>query len=197
MSPVLDSIGSVKGYGWGSFSSLLPSFESIATATVSGTGTNSVSFTSIPSTYKHLQIRVTAKWNYTLNADQSNIIIRINGDTGANYSYRSLVGNGSAVSTGGGTGYTFIYFQTQIVGNYTTETSIYSGSVIDILDYGDTNKFKTIRGMGGFDRSGSGWVGLASGMWSSTNAVTSITLTNDFDADWIQYSSFALYGIKG
>ena len=54
MSPILESIGSVKGFGWGSFS-IPPSFESIATVTVASNA-YSVDFTSIPQTYNSLQI---------------------------------------------------------------------------------------------------------------------------------------------
>jgi hypothetical protein len=66
---------------------------------------------------------------------------------------------------------------------------------MDILDYANTNKFKTTRTLTGSDLNGSGVVSLDSGSWRSTSAITSITFTAR--ANLINtYSSFALYGIK-
>jgi len=83
-----------------------------------------------------------------------------------------------------------------------TNTSLYPFvTVIDILDYQNTSKNKTIRGLSGQDGNASGtatnWrIQLSSGAWYNSSAVTSITI---FVPTWTlgQYSSFALYGIKG
>jgi hypothetical protein len=77
--------------------------------------------------------------------------------------------------------------------------SIFGSGVVDILDYKNTNKNKTIRSIGGYDINGSGsgyaYTSFYSGNWRSTSAVTSITFTM-VAGDYAQYSSFALYGIK-
>jgi hypothetical protein len=68
---------------------------------------------------------------------------------------------------------------------------------MDILDYTSTNKNKTVRSLGGFDRNGGGIITLSSSLWFKTpEAITSIRLKPQ-SSSWTQYSSFALYGIKG
>ena len=163
------------------------SYYSIATQTVGSGGASSITFSSIPSTYTHLQIRVMA----LSAASFHNTLVQFNGDTGANYTLHQLVGNGSAASaygTGGQNNFT--------LGQLGTST--YPGvEIMDILDYANTNKYKTVRDLSGTDSNGTGQtlIILRSGVWMNTSAVTSITLTND-GGSYNQYSSFALYGVK-
>jgi hypothetical protein len=160
------------------------SYESIATVT--GTGSSSsVTFTSIPSTYKHLQVRMSA-----INSFGS-LYMRVNGDTGTNYSRHYLYGNGSAVYAAGAASSSLIYLNPN--GGNTTSPQ---GGIIDIQEYANTSMNKTVRAFIGVDMNGSGSVWLASGAWLSTSAVTSLTFA--FDANNILTgSTFALYGIKG
>jgi hypothetical protein len=74
--------------------------------------------------------------------------------------------------------------------------NVFNGYVVDVLDYANTNKYKTVRALQGFDSNGDGRIYLGSNLWKNTNAVTSITLTA-FSGNFVQYSHFALYGIKG
>jgi hypothetical protein len=75
--------------------------------------------------------------------------------------------------------------------------SIFGVAVCDILDYTNTNKYKTVRSLSGHDQNGSGYVTLMSGSWRNTAAITSITILRDSGgANLTQYSQFALYGIK-
>jgi hypothetical protein len=170
-------------------------FESISTVLVGSGGTTSVSFTSIASTWKHLQIRWIARENTgSVSTPDENIRIRFNSDTGSNYSLHRLNGNGSTVYADGYANQTDVV-ATGFSGNGAT-ASIYGAGVIDILDYANTNKYKTIRALSGVDQNGSGSIWFNSGNWRSTSAITSIELresTNGFK----QYSQFALYGIKG
>lgn len=71
-----------------------------------------------------------------------------------------------------------------------------SAVVVDILDYANTNKNKTIRVLAGVDNNGSGEVALNSGLWPSTSALNTIKILTT-SGNLNQYSSFALYGIKG
>lgn len=168
-------------------------YESIAT-TVITSDTASVTFSSIPQTYKHLQLRMFAK---TDRADLEDVtLIQFNGDTAANYSYHNIRGNGTAASSEGAASTSYIYLHFASTGS-TGVTNIFASSVVDILDYADTNKFKTTRSLHGFDANGSGRIYLASGNWRSTSAITSIVLDQQFGTNWKQYSHFALYGIKG
>jgi hypothetical protein len=168
----------------------LSSYESIATVTVGVGGQSSVTFSSIPSTYKHLQIRYIAKNTGTVTA-YSIFNFTFNGDSAANYSAHQLYGNGSSAGAGATTSTT-----SQLAPwiPYASYTNVFGAGVIDILDYANTSKYKTTRILGGFDSNGDGVVGLISGLWQSTAAVSSISFTF---SNFAQYSQFALYGVKG
>jgi hypothetical protein len=173
-------------------------FESIATSVVGSGGVSSVTFSSIPTGYKHLQLRGMAQTNRgTYGIDE--LGIRFNGDTTSNYSAHMVLGDGASPSaTSVNTTYGYYGY-----GSFGTTTgSSWGGAVMDILDYRDTNKFKTTRTLGGVDLNGTvgglgGFVSLISSNWRSTAAITSINLFPLSGTTISQYSSFALYGIKG
>jgi hypothetical protein len=158
-------------------------------------GQASVTFSSIPSTYKHLQIRYIGQI-ITGSPSGDNFRVTVNSDTGANYSYHQLYGNGNAAYSYGGTTSNNMLIA-DVSGN--GSASMYAGGIVDILDYTSTNKYKTFRVLSGVDTNGTdGIIFLSSGLWQSTSAVTSVTFgynggTNNIN----QYSQFALYGIKG
>ncbi len=166
------------------------SFESIATTTVGAGGSSSITFSSIPSTYTHLQLRCMAKSSYT----SSGIVnggMQFNSDTnGSNYSSHNLYGDGSSASAQGAANYNgqSWFFPTSVDNGWAI-------AIFDILDYKDTNKYTTVRGLTGVDNNGSGRISFTSSNWRNTAAITSITLPSE--PLWVQYSSFALYGIKG
>jgi len=179
------------------------SYESIQTTTVGSGGSASISFSSIPSTYKHLQIRGIAQDNRaTYNSSGFNM--RLNGDTGANYSWHwvqaSWVAGATTAMADAGASATNMNLMGSIVSS--VATNVFGAFVIDVLEYTNTNIYKTVRGLSGGDANAevSGYrpvPRLASGSWRSTSAVTSITLYPEFGTQFNQYSSFALYGIKG
>jgi len=170
------------------------SYESITTNTVGSGGTTSITFSSISSAYKHLQLRFTAR---SLDVDTNAFIyMRFNGDTASNYSDHYLRGDGASVSAIANANNTVIYATGQIPALNAT-ASVFGVGVVDILDYTNTNKYKTSRSLNGYDSNGSGSIFLESGNWRNTNAVSSITLTTQASQGFAQYSSFALYGIKG
>ena len=177
-------------------------YESIATVTVGAGGQSNISFSSIPSTYKHLQIRGIAQDNRT-TYNQSSFGFRFNGDSGSNYSYHFLQASWGAGATGvdsmGSGSQNQAYSVGSIVSSVTANT--FGSFVIDILDYANTNKYKTIRGLSGADaNSATGYrpiPRLGSGSWQSTSAINSMTIYSEFGSAFNQYSSFALYGIKG
>jgi hypothetical protein len=183
----------------GSFSSgvapVTSSYESIATATVGSGGTATVEFTSIPATYTHLQIRGIGR-NAAGSAGGSNLELQFNTDTASNYSSHYLRGSGSAASAGAYTSSGRIYFIETMARNGNT-SGTFGTFVIDILDYANTNKYKTVRGLGGYDDNGSGYILFGSGNWRSTSAITSIKIILEGGDTFAQYSQWALYGIKG
>ena len=160
-------------------------YESIATAT--GTGSSAtITFSSIPSTYTHLQIRGMAN-----DGGGGNVQIRVNGDTGTNYSRHRLFGQGTTASATGSA--TQAQIDTGMYAGYTTNTM--SVFCIDLLDYASTTKYKTFRGLAGYDENGAGGISVFSGLWQSTSAVTSISLIDNVQSFNTQ-TTFALYGNK-
>ena len=176
------------------------SYESIATVTVGSGGSSSITFSSIPSTYKHLQIRGIARSTRTDFAiDQ--LYTRFNSDSGSNYSWHWLSGNGSAATSDAGVSATSMNLGWFATNASASVTNAFGGLVMDVLDYANTSKYKTVRILTGNDLNGggspfSGTIVFASGLWQSTSAITSITF-DPSAADFAQYSSIALYGIKG
>jgi hypothetical protein len=186
MSPILGIFASAN------YPRSTNSYESIATSVVGSGGVASITFSSIPSTYQHLQIRMISQQNASLN-DYGNINLTVNSDTGSNYAYHLLYGYGTGVGAEAFTSRTLA----KLPVSYLTSGSIFSASICDIADYANTNKYKTIRTLGGNDANGSAnFIAMYSGLWMSTSAITSLTLTGH-NGNFTQYSSFALYGIKG
>lgn len=169
------------------------SYESIATVTVGAGGASSVTFTSIPQTYQHLQIRFIGR---TVASDTAeNAWIRFNGDSGNNYSFNYVEGDGSTTNAGGAGNFQYVLAGRLAAAN--SGTNVFGASIVDIIDYTNTGKNKTTRTFGGIDRNGSGNLRLDSGTWFNTAAINSISILNGNGQNYSQYSQFALYGING
>jgi hypothetical protein len=179
------------------------SYESIATTTVGSGGASNIEFTSIPATYTHLQIRGILQTNrsgYIVDLTK----IQFNSDTGTNYSSHNLYGGYNTtpnVNPDANTSASNMAFHGL---NSGVGANIFNAVVMDILDYANTNKYKTVRNLQGFDVNGTvgtgslgGTITLSSGNWRSTNAVTSVKISMIDGTLFNQYSSLALYGIKG
>ena len=173
----------------------LSSFESIATVTVGSSPVSSISFSSIPSTYQHLQIRLVAKTNRS-TSPLSSAVFQFNSDTALNYFWHQVGGNGSSVFAGANPITDAINFD-RTSGN-SGATNIFGIGIIDILEYASLNKYKTIRALGGVNVNSAGEVELQSGTWASTSAISSITIIpGTYQAtQFLQYTQFALYGVK-
>jgi hypothetical protein len=164
------------------------SYESIATVTVGSGGSSSISFSSIPSTYKHLQVRVTN----LQSIGNVNFWGRFNSDTANNYAFHELYGTGS-----GAAAFATATTDKFKIGYADVSTTSYTGAAImDVLDYTSTSKNKTVRVLSGSDANGSGFILFRSGLWYKTpEAINSITMFPD-SGSFTQYSQFALYGIR-
>jgi hypothetical protein len=169
------------------------SYESIATAT--GTGASgTITFSSIPSTYSSLQIRVLCRSSST----GRNILVRFNSDSGANYAIHNLRGNG--VSAASQAVANNIEIEAGWIATSADATNVMGVSIIDIHDYASTTKNKTLRAMSGIDNNNltttNERIYLYSGLWMNTTAVNSISLISN-SGNWTTASVFSLYGIKG
>jgi len=195
MSPLITTKAgaSAGAYGWGAAASgPIASFESITSA--SGTGSSgTITFSSIPSTYTHLQVRGI----FQDSLGYSIIKIQLNGDTASNYSWHRLYGEPGSSASGQASG---AATQTSISpgpNGGPTGTTEMGVAVIDLLDYASTSKNKTIRFFGGVASTNSSYnyIAVSSGLWQSTSAINSVTLFVS-GANWTTTTTFALYGIK-
>lgn len=156
----------------------------LATTTVSGSSTTTIQFTSISSAYTDLRIVLVG----TLPTGNG-VRISFNNDTGGNYSYTSLRGNGTAASSSNATNSTFIDLQQ---GWYWNDAYI-NFNTVDIFSYAG-NTFKTILTSASLDWNGSGATTRQVGLWRSTSVISTITFTTtatNFSAG----TTATLYGI--
>jgi len=171
-------------------------FESIATVSVGSGGSSTVSFTSIPSTYKHLQIRAIARTSGGSGGTTQNLNMTINNDTSTAYSFHQFSGaNTSAGAYGESVGRTNAV-QVLHIPTVSSTSNIFGAGIIDILDYTNTNKTRTIRTFRGVEQNiTDSSIALSSYLYTSTTAVSRL----DFFAsvgNIVEYSHIALYGIK-
>lgn len=191
MSPIIDSIGLVKGFGWGSLA--IGDFESIASVSITTQGqSNGMYFTNIPSTYKHLQIRGLVRNGYAGTNDP--LYMRINDNTSSSlYASHRLRADGGSVMAET-TSATYMHMGQTVAANGTT--SCVSIFVFDILDYSNLNKHKTVRGLNGYDGNGTGQVNVVSGVYMVANtSVTTIAL-DGITTGALLGSHAELYGIR-
>jgi len=198
MSPLITTKASASAQGYGLFAlTAAPyagptgAFDALGSVTVGSGGQSSITFSAIPQTYTHLQIRALVKTAY--GSAQDGLKVQLNGDTGSSYNYHYLGGNGSSTYAGGNASAT-TFMQTVSIAGATG--SQYGVMVLDILDYGNTSKNKTMRAIGGVDANGSGVAEMWSGLYMSQNAVNSINLFSYNGSNISQYSNFSLYGIR-
>lgn len=158
------------------------SYESIATVSVGAGGAASAAFTSIPQTYKHLQIRAflkadsTGRGSITINSGSFAIV-------------HQLFSDGSGVGSSPASTFNWPL-------NFSATANIFGANVIDLLDYTATDKTRVFKNIAGVNYNGSGSIFLMSSLDLSTTATTSITLAPS-TGNWSQYTHIALYGIKG
>ena len=184
---MLNSIVGLLGSGAGGGGT---AFESIATAT--GTGSSAViTFSSIPSTYVALQVRIMAR--DTGAATVRSITYTANNDTATNYARHSLTGDGATPAAAGVI--TQSSMGTITIPGASAAAGIDGVAIIDIQDYASTTKTKTFRQFNGYDANGSGSIRIASNLWTGTAAINRLDFTTStgFDTSCI----IALYGIKG
>ena len=164
-------------------------YDSLATVTVPSGGVASITFAGIPSGYKHLQVRGIGSTSIAGKAWG----IRLNNDAGSNYSYHYLQGTGSVPETGAAATQTLGYIG---VSPESTNNNYVGAAVIDLLDYANADKYKTIRSLSGADMNGvGGYSRFNSSLWQSKSEINRVDLVLT-SGNFNQHSSFALYGVK-
>jgi hypothetical protein len=162
-------------------------YESIATTTVGAGGQATVTFSSIPSTYKHLQLRIIAR---SAGTSFAGLYMSINSSVDPVIGHY-IVGDGSTAVADDNSNKQFGWAigSSQLANTFTAE-------VIDILDYASTNKNKTVRSLAGYELNGSGGIALFSGLFDTTAAINALNIYLSV-GNIGQYSTVSLYGIKG
>lgn len=187
--------GSTTGYSSAS-NSITPFFSDyqLITSTVLTSTAGYVSFGSIPSTYKHLQLRVTFR-NTEAITGLRGFFLRFNGDYSTTCSTHYVYGNGSGVLSGYQSDTRINAGGWQMMPTANLTSGAYFSGIIDIIDYASTTKNKTVKILGGVHTAGYYTVGLMSGMWPSTAAINEMNLHTN--GDWAIGTRMSLYGIKG
>ena len=151
---------------------------------------STVTFSSIPQTYKSLQIR----FNVIMGAGNSGGI-QFNGDTtNGNYYVHSLYAGGTTVGANGASNNRII-----TIGYNSGSVATYPNvGIVDILDYTNTSKYKTAKAIFGANKNAtggnSGDIELDSGLWLNTSAITSINF--QADTNMLSGTTVSLYGVS-
>ena len=174
------------------------SYDALASYTVGSSGVSTITFAGLPAgeQYAHLQIRLLGRDGRSDGVRADAFQVNFNGDFGSNYSYHALYGNGSSAGSFAGTSSSTIYLYTVTTNSANSNT--FGACIIDILDYENTNKYKTVKSLGGNSDSTTTNpnIMLCSGSWRNTAAINNITITSNV-GNFQEYSQFALYGVKG
>jgi hypothetical protein len=162
-------------------------YDPIATTTL-GSAASSITFSSISSAYTDLRLVFTG---ITPNGG-TYYHARFNSDTAGNYSYTALYGSGSGALSNRESNRTNIPIAGYVAGG--TSTTIPTFVTMDIASYASsTYKTSLITYSGDFN--GSGDVVRMVGLWRSTSAITSVTITSNFSTFGVGATA-TLYGIK-
>ena len=165
---------------------IIGDYDALATATLTSSA-SSVTFSGIPSGYKHLQIRYNA-----MASSPTDSQIRFNGDSSSAYSYHLLRGTGSPTAQA----YSYSSQGSIMIQYNIGHAGSGAAAIVDILDYASPSKNTTIRSFAGFDNNSIGEIDLWSGAWYNLDPVTSIVISTATAPTYNANSSFSLYGVK-
>lgn len=157
-------------------------YEAIATTTL-GSNQASYTFSSIPGTFTDLVL--VSRGTTAAGGTDRGLLFRVNSDTGSNYSYTNLDGNGTSASSDRGSNDVF-----GIAGLISSSTQ--SVSIAQFFNYANTTTNKTILARG---NNAGARVRASVSLWRSTSAINSITIFDSAN-DLSSGSTFTLYGIK-
>lgn len=187
MSPIVSTLAGASARGYGGLRTLAAvptSYVSLGSALLASNSTT-VTFSSIPATYKHLQIRLFSRKD---SGGNDAIQMHLNGDfTNANYAYFAFLGDGTS-------GVQSVIDNANIGSARSTS---WATTVITIPDYASTAKVKSYQSLSGSSSQTANSVFYVAGVWDNTAAINAIRFAVSDGTPFITGSVFALYGIKG
>ena len=161
----------------------------IASNTVGSGGATSIDFTSIPSTYTDLCF----VWSMRQNTTDLSQYIRFNNDSGSNYSYRTLYGDGSNANSTSASSQTGIAFWSTAHSGHTAST--FSNTLMYVPNYTSSNQKSVSMDFVAENNGTTAPMALTVGLWTGTAAINRVTFV-PFGANFVQYSSVYMYGIS-
>jgi hypothetical protein len=166
-------------------------FIKIASVTVGSGGASSVTFSSIPSTYTDLCLKVSLRSNASAVYDY--IKLTFNNNTGSVYSLRNIRGNGATVVS---QSLSTTFIEVEMVNGNTATASTFSNTEIYVPNYaGSNNKSVSIDSVQETNAT-TAYAALTAALFSSSSAISSIELKPSSGSLWQQYSTATLYGIN-
>lgn len=157
-------------------------YTPLATITL-GSTTSTVTFSSIPATYRDLVLVVA-----NMSATAANTFyLQANGDTASNYSWEVTWGSGST------TGSDALTNNGALLGGYIgLSTSTGQTTLVQLMDYSATNKHKTFLSR---HSNSAGEVAMSASRWANTTAINSITLKVLPSGSFNSGATFSLFGV--
>lgn len=169
----------------------MPSSRVLISSQTLGTSAASVTFSGIPSGYRDLVLKYSARG--TASGVSINAMIKVNTDTSTNYSRTNLFGDGSSVTSVRGTSEDRWYFGFSINGS-TATANTFSNSELYIPNY-TVSANKPTSGFSVTETNATAAdLGIVALLWRNTAAITSLELT-PLSGSFVTGSSFYLYGL--
>jgi len=169
-------------------------YVAINTVTVGSGGSSSVAFTSIPSTYTDLLLKVSLKTNRTTDY-VDDFRLTFNGSS-TGYSFKGFANYNGTVRSDQNASPSYIYANAATASHASQTLNTFCNSEIYIPNYASSNH-KSVSTDSTTEQNGTQvWQNLQAALWANTDAITSITLVPDVGTLFAQYSTATLYGIK-
>jgi hypothetical protein len=160
-----------------------PTYTPLATVTLSSSA-SSVTFSNIPSSYRDLIVVVTGT-----NSANAFITLRLNGDTGSNYSMVWMQGSGLGSSSNSVTS------QVEIITSANNVGTALKTALINIMDYSATDKHKTLLATTNGENGGTRLTAGLVARWANTSAINSVRVYDGNGSSYLAGSTFNLYGV--
>lgn len=167
----------------------------IGGATSAGS-TSTFTFANIPTTFSHLQLRLTGR-SVSSQSTPYDAVITVNGANPTTFVTHRLSGDGASVTASSVTSDN-VFRAPLCIPNAFHTANVFGSVIFEILDYANTSKNKTMRVLSGYDNNGgsspaAGWVNLSSGAWFDTTSINNMQLFTF--GNWAAGSRADLYGI--